>query len=140
MTSPGDRPPSDRLLVARGAASGLLISVPAAFLNVLLGAQDPKPAGLLALTYLVVVAGFVLAGFVVGRETTQSSARLGTLAALAAFAPVEVIAVLGRLDRGDHVSLPGIVILGFLAAAAGHTGASLGARRHHRSHPGRSLS
>jgi len=127
-------------VVARGAASGLMISVPAAFVNVLLGAQDRKPAGLLALTYAVVTAGFLLAGFVVGREAALVNARLGTLAALVAFVPVEIIAVLGRLDRGDHVSLPGIVILGFLAAAAGHTGATLGLRRRARTDPRGSMS
>ena len=53
----------------------------------------------------------------------------GTAAALIVFVLVQVIAVLGRLDRGDGISIVSIVFTGFLAAAAGAGGGTLGARR-----------
>lgn len=138
MTAPPAAPPdgSDHsivpLVVARGAAVGLLLAVPAAYANKLFGAQEPKSGLAVNLSALVVVLGFGLAGAFAGNEARHREARHGFAAALVAFVPVEVIAILGRLDRGDGVSLPSIVILGFLAALAGNTGGAFAARRHHR--------
>ena len=59
----GDAPPplSPGLRLARSAAVGLLVAVPAALANVALADQDPKPIGLLNLTFLVMAIGFFLA-------------------------------------------------------------------------------
>ncbi len=122
----------DRLVVARGAASGLLVAVPAAFANSVLAAQD-EPSPLLGLVTLVVlVAGFLLAGFVAGLEAPADGVRHGMLAAAIALVPVELIAILGRLDRDAGVSPLSILIVGFLAIAAGRYGATLGQRRRAR--------
>jgi hypothetical protein len=115
--------------MARGAAAGLLLAVIPAFANQVLAGQDPKPALALFATYVLVVAGFLLGGFAAGREAPWRPSRHGLGAALIVFVPIEAIAILGRLDRGTPISLPGIVILGFIAAAAGHTGGIYGGHR-----------
>ena len=53
----------------------------------------------------------------------------GALAGAAAFTLVEVIGVLGRLDRGADVSTTQIVVLAVVAVAVATGGAGLGARR-----------
>lgn len=122
----------DRIVVLRAAAAGSLLAVPAALANVVLASQDPKPQGTLALTYFLALAGFVLAGFVAGREAPAEAARHGAFAALGTFVPVEAIALLGRLDRGEGLSIPGVVVVAFLAALGGLAGARLGVRRRAR--------
>ena len=119
----------DRAVVVRGAAGGLLIAMLAALANVILAAQHPVPKGALNATLLGLLAGFFLAGFVAGYEARREPARHGAYAALVAFVPVEIVGLLGRLDRGDPVSIFGIVLVAFLAAAAGLGGASFGAKR-----------
>lgn len=134
LTDPGSG--VERVVVLRGAAAALLLSMSAALANVLLASQDPKPHGALNATFVVLLLGFVLGGFVAGLEAPRLADRHGAWAGLVAFVPVEVVGILGRLDRGEPVSLFGIVIVGFLAAGAGLAGSRLGARRRARTHPG----
>ncbi len=116
------------LVVARGAAAGLLIALPAAFTNSVFADQKPKPRGAINVSFLLVFVGFALAGWLAGREAPARTANHGALAALAAFVPVEVIAVLGRLDRGAGISIVAIVFVGLLAACLGTMGAAIGGR------------
>jgi putative membrane protein (TIGR04086 family) len=117
------------LVVLRGAAVGLLIAMPAAFANSVLADQTPKPRAAINLSSLAVFVGFALAGWLAGREAPSQQAKHGALAALAAFVPVEVIAVLGRLDRDAGISLFAIVFVGLLAACLGTMGAAAGGRK-----------
>jgi putative membrane protein (TIGR04086 family) len=117
------------LVIARGAAVGLLLAVPAALANSVLADQTPKPKAALNVSTLVVFVGFALAGWLAGREAPGQRAKHGALAALAAFVPVEVIAVLGRLDREAGISVVAIVFVGLLAACLGTMGASVGGRK-----------
>ena len=119
----------DRMVVVRGAAAGALLAVTAALANVVLAGQDPKPGALLNLTLLFLVLGFIVSGLSAGLEATQEATRHGAAAAMLVFLPVEIIGVLGRLDRGEGVSLFAILFVGLLAASAGTLGALLGARR-----------
>ena len=131
------------MVVVRGAAGGLLIAMSAALANVALAAQHPPNKGLVNLAFLAVLLGFGLAGFVAGYEATHDIARHGAFAAVVAFVPVEVIAILGRIDRHQAINVLELVILPFLAALAGMFGASFGASvgaRRHSSHPGGSSS
>jgi putative membrane protein (TIGR04086 family) len=130
---PGEDPVEDGrisgLVVARGAATGLIIAMPAAFVNGLLADQTPKPKGSIAFTFMLVIVGFFVAGWLAGREAHTARAKHGALAALVAFLPVELVSVLGRLDRGTPVSVGQIIIVGLLAACAGTVGAQLAARQ-----------
>lgn len=116
------------LVVARGAALALLLAVPAALANVMLAAQDPQPGWALNLTLLIMLIGFVAGGFGAGYEASSDAARHGAFAAVAAFVLVQVIGTLGRLDRGDEISLGSVIFLCLLAACAGTLG-GLGASR-----------
>ena len=120
-----------RIVVARGAASGLLLGAPAALINAFVSKQDSPSQGLLIGTYLVVLVSFVLAGFVAGLEAPDdaNSSRLGITAALVTFAAVELIVVLGRLDRSAGIKPLGIALVGLFAVLGGNTGARLGAQR-----------
>lgn len=135
----GPTPPAPdrlvRLVVARGAASGLMVAVPAAMANVILVAQDPKPVAAINATLPVLLLGFAIAGFVGAFEAPGRQVAHGVAAALVAFVPVEVIGILGRLDRGDPVSVPAIVFVVLLAAGAGWVGARIGAARRARRDP-----
>ena len=119
----------DRLVVARGAAAGLLLAAPATFANGVLAAQEDRSAALSLLTLVLVVVGFGVAGFSAGHERPTTARAHGLAAALVALIPVEILAVLGRLDRGAGISLVSIVLTGFFAAGGGSTGALLGAKR-----------
>ena len=134
--APGAPDPSGRtlsgLVIARGAAAGLLVATPAALANVVLADQDPKPKGALNATFLVLLVGFAVAGALAGREASSQPAKHGAAAAAATFAVVQVIGISGRLDRGEGISLNQIIIVGLLAACVGTLGSRLGARRRAR--------
>jgi len=119
----------DPLTVARGAAFGLVLAVPAALVSLVLSAQDHRSQGLLALTYLLVVVAFGIAGFAAATLAAHRERHHGLAAAVAAWVPVEVIAVLGRLDRGDPVSLLALIYLFAFALVAGNVGAGIAVRR-----------
>lgn len=127
------RTPSDARLVAVGAASGLIIAMPAALTNVVLVARDPRPVALVNVTLLGLALGFALAGFTAAREVRTDRHRRGVIAALGAFVPVEVVGILARVDRGAGLSVGSILLLLVIALAMGSLGARVGARR---SHPG----
>ena len=121
-----------RLTVLRGAAVALVPGVVAALANVVLAAQDPKPAAWLNLTLLLLVACFFLGGHLAGSEAPDDPARHGAAAGFVAFVPLQLIGVLGRSDRGEPVQFGSILFLGMLAAVAGTLGALVGSRRNAR--------
>jgi hypothetical protein len=126
------RPAVDRLVVARAAAYGSLIAVPAALANVILADQVPKPKSALNATLLVLILGFAVAGIAAGREAAFRAARHGARGGLVAAVPVEVIGALGRADRGDGIAPGTIVLVAVLAVGAGAYGSRLGAARRAR--------
>jgi hypothetical protein len=114
------------LVVARGAATALLLAVPASLANVVLSAQDERSSGALALTFLVLMAGFFSGGWLAGSEAPADGARHGAVAAVVAYVPVQVIAVLGRLDRDAGIAVGSIIVYGLLAAIFGTVGGRVG--------------
>lgn len=143
LTAEADAPAASRALrpvvVLRGAAWGLLLGVPGAFLNAANSSTevttaggavrtDTGSSGALVGSFLLVVAAFALAGFTAGVEAPADRVRHGVLAALAALVPVELVVIIGRLDRGAEVRLGTIFLTAALAVAAGYTGARLAGR------------
>jgi putative membrane protein (TIGR04086 family) len=126
---PGPEPALDRLSLGRAVAYGQLLAIPAALANVALAEQEPPPKGALNLTLLVLLAAFAIAGVAAGRNARRDAARMGAIAGALAFVPAQLIGVMGRLDRGDGLSIASIVVVGLLAACAGTVGGQLGARR-----------
>ncbi len=119
----------DRTVVVRGAAGGLILAMPAALANVVLADQEPKSQVLVNLSFVTVLVGFALAGFVAGLDATDQAVGHGIAAALVAFVPIEAVSILGRLDRGDPLSVPAIVIVAGFAVLGGRAGARVGAAR-----------
>ncbi|HWJ62551.1 MAG TPA: hypothetical protein VNS19_11330 [Acidimicrobiales bacterium] len=117
------------MVVARSAATGLLLAMPAAFLHVVLANQTPRPQAGINLSFLAVFIGFGLAGWMAGREAPGQLAKHGALAAGAAFVAVEIVVILGRPDRGAAAVVFGIVFIGLLAACIGTIGATIGGRK-----------
>lgn len=117
------------MLLAQAVAVGLVIAVPGALASVALSGQDPKPKAWLNLTLLVLLIGFLVAGLAAGVAAERDAARTGAIVGLWVFVPVEIIGLMGRVDRGDPIALGGIIFLGGLAAVAGTIGALVGARR-----------
>src|ERR1700712_2717406 len=79
------------LVVLRGAATALIVSMPAAFINVVMASQTPKPRALINISYLVVMIGFFIGGYLAGKEAPLTPAKHGALAGFVAFIPVEVV-------------------------------------------------
>lgn len=119
----------DRLVVGQGAAYGLLLGVPAAMANVVLASQDPKPKGPLNATFLAILVAFAISGYMAGKLAAERPAVHGALAGLAVFVLVQVIGVLGRLDRGAGISVASIVVLGLLSAGVASATSGAGAKR-----------
>lgn len=117
------------LVVARGGAGGLILAMPAALANVVLADQEPKSQLLVNLSFVAVLVGFVLAGFVAGLDAADQAVGHGIAAAAVAFVLIEVVSILGRLDRGDPLSVPAVVIVAGFAVVGGRSGARLGASR-----------
>jgi hypothetical protein len=119
----------DRLVVGQGAAYGLLLGVPAALANVVLAGQDPKPKGALNGTLLALLVAFGISGYMAGKIARHDPVAHGALGGLLAFALVQVIGVLGRLDREAPVSIVQMVVLGAVAAGFAAVTATAGAKR-----------
>lgn len=119
----------DRLVVVRGAAGGLILAMPTALANVVLADQEPRSQILVNLSFVAVLVGFVLAGFVAGLDAPEPIVAHGIAAAAVAFVLVEVVSILGRLDRGDPLSVPALVIVAGFALLGGRTGARVAASR-----------
>jgi hypothetical protein len=122
----------DRMVVARGAAGGLILAAPAALANGILADQETRSQILVNLSFVLVLVGFALAGFVAGLDAPDQVVGHGIAAAVVAFVPVEVISILGRLDRGASISVPAIVIVAGFAVLGGRAGARVAASRRSR--------
>ena len=132
-TPPAPGPPEpagryDRLVILRAVALGNLLAIPGALANSAWSGEEGKD-GLVGISFVLVVLGFVVAGISAGAAARTEPARHGALAGLVAFVPVELIAILGRLDREAPIRPVGIVLLALFAACAGTAGAQIGARR-----------
>jgi hypothetical protein len=119
----------DRLVVGQGAAYGLLLGVPAALVNGFLASQDPKPKAALNATLLALLVAFAIAGYMAGKLSASDPAAHGALAGLVVFAIVQVIGILGRLDRGSGIPVVQIVVLALVAAGVAASAAGPGSRR-----------
>ena len=117
----------DRRAVLVGAAISVVFAVPLALIANGLDLDDDSNLvfGFLGL----ILAAFVLGGYVAGRRAPETPFTHGALATTAGYAFVQVIAIVRRLALGDDVRWLGVVFNGLLAASAGLLGAVLASRR-----------
>lgn len=109
--------------VSAGAAAGLAIAFPGLVLG---GLFD------VAIFALVVLGGFVAAGYVAGSKRPDAPLSHGILAALVTFAVAEAIAIALIVAKGNQVHPAVYVFLAGVAAGLGLTGGSLSQRRQTR--------
>ena len=139
MTHPGppeddpiDHHPTDRSIdmaaVARGAAVGAAITLPAAIVQNL----APSESSLRGLMFAVILLALGWCGWVAAKAAGRRTIIHGALAALGAFVIVQVIGVVLRVARGDALHPVAIVFTAFLSTSCGMIGAELGSRRQQR--------
>ena len=115
--------------IARGAAFGVPLVLVASLVNQLLESDDEGSAATFPL-FVLMLAGFVVAGYVAARAVADAPYSNGALAALAAFLVVQAIAVASRIVRDESLqSVSAVAFLGLLAYASGLVGALLASRR-----------
>lgn len=119
----------DAAAVLRGALVGAVLIVPGAILSRVVSGDDEVPAlGIAA--FLLLVVGFVLAGWAAGTQPAaeRTPVQHGTVAAAAALVVVQVFAVLSRIAAGDSIRPVSIIANLLLAASCGAVGGLLAAR------------
>lgn len=106
-----------------GAAVAIAISLPLAILSqVLSDFGDGGGSAIVILFFFLVLAGFVVGGFVAGSKRAESPLTHGILAAAAAYLLVQAVGIVLNLARGDELDLFGLVFNAGLAAAMGLLG------------------
>ena len=115
--------------IARGVLFGAPLVLVASLTNQLLDSGDEGSSATFPLFVLLLV-GFVVAGYVAGRAAPEAPYSNGAVAAVAAFVAVQIIAVASRLVRGESLQpITAMVFLALLAYASGLVGALLASRR-----------
>jgi hypothetical protein len=130
-------------LVGVGTGWALAVALPAALLAQVADAAT-SGTGTSPLVYpcvVVVLAGMVVGGSMVGRALmagpsgTDRPAATGALAGVAAIAVIQLLGVLRAVAAGDHIVWGTIPVLLALGAGLGAGGAALGRRRPGRTRP-----
>ena len=117
------RPRLDRTSILTGAAVGLVIAVVTLLVwEAITAAFDVDSAVLDFASFAVVVAGWVMAGWVAGRRELTAPYTHAVLAALVAFLPVALFGIIFSIARGNDVRVPEMVFNAIVAACGGLIG------------------
>jgi len=121
----------DRLAILRGASVAVCICLPAALISQALVdvPEGEDPPSSIFLFFVLVLAGFALGGWWAARAAPEAPFSNGAVAALAAFAVIQGIALVVRLVGGDSVNIPALVFNGLVAYGAGLLGALIWKRQ-----------
>ena len=116
--------------VARGAALGLAVAVPAIVVaEVIDAAVDiDSESDLVFVFYLAVVAALAVGGWRAAKESPDAPLVHGALGALGAYAVLVVGLAVVELVSGDTVDAVAVVFNGFMAATAGVLGGMVAAQ------------
>lgn len=121
----------DRLAIVRGVAVAICICLPAALAAQALVdvPEGEDPPATVFLFFALVLVGFALGGWWAARSAPAAPYSNGAIAALAAFAVIQGVALVVRLVAGDSVNIPALVFNGLVAYGAGLLGAAIWSRR-----------
>lgn len=110
--------------LVRGAAVGFVIAAASILLWQLCDAVFDlgEDSSVVFAFYLVVLAGWVTAGFVAGRRAPDAPYTHGVLAAVASFLPIAVAGVVLALARSEDVPAVEMVFNLLVAGSAGVVG------------------
>lgn len=115
--------------VALGAAAAMAVTVPAAVLGERSADATDEPSNLVFLWFVLVLAGFVLGGFLAARAAPGAPFSNGAVAALLAYALVQGVGVVLVLVRGERLRLAQLAFNALVAYASGLLGGLLASRR-----------
>ncbi len=118
----------DRRVVARGAATCLILGAPAAVVSSLLAEHEHSHRGLLSILSLALLGGFALGGFAAGRGSADLPAKHAAAAAAVAFVIIQALGALARVSRGAPLSPARIVLSCLLSMSVAALGGLLARR------------
>lgn len=112
----------DWLTIRTSAIAGLIIVLPSAILSEAFVGDDGAPGWTVFFSILILV-GFVIAGFGAGRLRDDTPMIHGAMAALVCWAVVQFLGAVRRLIAGDPLNLAGYPVIAAIAMGAGIIGA-----------------
>jgi hypothetical protein len=121
-------------LLPRAIAAGALVAVAiclplAALSQVVAAGVTGDPPALILLLFVGVLAGFSAGGYVAAGRAPSAPYSNGALAAVAAFAAIQLVAVVTQTIRGEPVAIASILFNALIAYSCGLVGSLLASRR-----------
>ncbi len=111
-------------VIRSSALAGLLIVVPAALIAQFL--RSTAVGGLAWLFLLVVLVGFVVAGFGAGFLRSDTPMKHGAIAAICAYAMIQLFGAVWRLAQGESINPLTYPLLALMAGSFGLVGGLFG--------------
>ena len=123
----------DPRAVLVGAAVSLAIAVPPAVLAQIQSDRDAlEGSNWVLILFAVVLAAFVVGGYVAAKRAAAEPLTNGAVAALLAYVLVQGYGIVRRLADGDEIRWLGILFAALLAASCGTVGAIVATARRRR--------
>lgn len=123
----------DGRAIGTGALAAAAVCLPAALLGQTVadagGEDGTGRSPLVVVSFVGVLLGFVLGGYVAGRMAPRAPYSNAAFAALGAFAAIQVVSVALRASRGDDIAVVTILFNVLIAYACGLAGGLIASRR-----------
>jgi hypothetical protein len=113
----------DWAVIRSSILAGLIVIVPAALVSQWLSSGDD---GWTFFFLLVVLLGFVIAGFGAGYLRSDTPMKHGAIAAVGCYAVVQLFGMVKRLIAGESINPVTYILMAFLAASFGLVGGLFG--------------
>ena len=120
----------DPRAIGAGAVLAIAIALPTALVGEAAADGDDDPSGLVLLCFVVVLLAFVAGGYLAARRAPDAPFSNGAVAALVAFALIQLGGVVANLLQDDPIQTASIAFSALLAIASGLVGALLATRQH----------
>jgi predicted permease len=115
--------------VGAGAVLAVVIALPAALVGEAAADGEDDPSGLVLLCFVVVLLAFAAGGWLAARGAADAPFSNGAVAALAAFAVIQLGGIAANLVQDDPVEGASIAFSALLATASGLVGAIVATRQ-----------
>jgi predicted permease len=119
----------DPRAVGAGAVLAVVIALPGALVGEAAADGDDDPSGLVLACFVVVLLAFAGGGWLAARRAPDAPFSNGAVAALAAFAVIQLGGVVANLLQDDPVRAASIAFSALLATASGLAGAIVATRQ-----------
>ena len=119
----------DPRAVGAGAVLAIVIALPAALVGEAAADGDDDPSGFVLLCFVVVLLAFVAGGYLAARRARDAPFSNGAVAALVAFALIQLGGIVANLLQDDPIEAASIAFSALLATSSGLVGALLATRQ-----------